>query len=109
MTHRIGDLIAPWMDQAIDDHGQGENIRWESAMLSNQQGQPTFAIVVWMPGAILGTVVNGSFVLANPMTVTAEDIDKLMAQFLHQMREQRSAQLVKQNGHRPGGLIVPGG
>lgn len=112
MQHSLTAKIGPWIDSAIDNHANGEKVGWEAGLLPGQHGEAVYTVFVWFPGAVLGTSLNGSFQIADPMGITEEDVDKIMVEFLRQFREARSQALAQQNGHgqsgsAPSGLIVP--
>lgn len=111
-TNRIGDKIAPWVDEAITRHGQGEQIAWELALLPGPQGQPMPVLMFWVKGALLGSVVNGSIGLHDPLAIGHDDLVEAVRQFLEQMRQARSEQLQQQAPASPhlngSGLLLPG-
>lgn len=116
MLHSVTEKVGPWINAAIDKHGQGEAIFWEPGLLRGQHDEALYTVFVWFPGAVLGTTLGGSFQITNPVGVTEEEIDAILTEFLRQFREARSEVLAKQNGHaqnghgeQPGsGLIIPG-
>lgn len=120
--HRVGTIIEPWMDAAIDKHGQGERVVWDCSIVPiqnspHEEPKPTCAVMVWFPGPVLGTVVNGSFLIHNPLSTTEEEIDEVMASFLEQLRQARSQQLAQMHEslaeksrtaqQQPEGLLLP--
>lgn len=118
--HNVGLMLAPWIDAAIDKHGGGENIRWESALMPMQEAPdqppvPVIVVFVWFPGALINMVINGSFQIRNVLSINEEEIDGLMVEFLRQMREARSQQLaahqksIADQVHGQNGKVSPGG
>lgn len=115
MRHSLTEKIGPWVDAAIDKHGQGENIVWASSLTPDQGRNPTFTITVWFPGGILGSTLLGSFQVNDPLGATEEKVSEVMAEFLRQLRENRSRQIAEsgnghrppEDGHHPSGLILP--
>lgn len=99
----------PLIDAAIAAHGQGEPICWESGLVPGANGAVVFVVFFWMPGAVLGTVVNGSMALANPLgSATTEFVDTEVARFLDAMRTERSKSVSGLNGSPPSKIILPG-
>lgn len=113
MQHGLTERIGPWINAAIDNHAQGEKVGWETGLLPGPNGEALFTVFLWFPGAVLGTSLNGSFQIADPMGLTEDELDKIMVEFLRQLREARSQQIEKRsgqstNGHSPrSGLILP--
>lgn len=109
---RISTRLQPWVDAAVEKHAQGDSIVWEFGLGPGPQGQPMVSIVLWLPGAVMDTAINGIINISNPMQVTEENIDQIIGGTLEQLRAQRSQQLgavpAGLNGHRPSGLILPG-
>lgn len=116
MSHRITSILEPWIDAAVVKWGRGEKIRWEISLMPGPDGQPLIVAFFWLPGAVLGTQVNGSAVIPDPVNITEDQIDEMVQAFLTELRNARAAQtqqhpLGQQNGHPPvsgGGLILPG-
>jgi hypothetical protein len=118
MLHGVTETMGPWINKGIDQHGKGENIRWESALLpSPQTGAPTYTVVVWLPAAVLGEGLMGSFQINDPLGATEQDVVALMSDFLTQMRAARSQQVeqgaqqaqqpIPRGGQTASGLFVP--
>jgi hypothetical protein len=110
--HNITDRITPWIDAAIDEHGLGENILWEGTLLPGADGQPLYTIVVWMPGALLGTVSMGSFQVPDILNFSEEATTEMITEFLRAMREARSQQIAQsapppRGGQTPSGILIP--
>lgn len=118
MRYQITEKVGPWINDAITEHGQGEDISWEHSLMPGPDGQPNLMCVFWLPGAVVGTFVAGSVMFHTPPGLTAKEVNETVAEFLRQMREARSQQIAKdraelagQNGHtsgqHPSGLILP--
>lgn len=109
-SRRITERIGPWIDAAIERHGQGEEICWETTIGPGPDGAPATMVLLWFPGAVLGTVINGSIGLHAPHLLTEAEADEVIAGSLERLRAERSRQIGSPaaNGHRPSGLILPG-
>lgn len=117
MPHKIDEVVGPWIDAAIDKHALGEKVVWESALLVGQHQEPIFTVFVWVKGAVLGTCINGSFQVVDPLSVEEAWIDGIMSRFLEELRQARSAQVQQaaqeatagpqRGSQRPSGLLVP--
>lgn len=116
MQHSLTTKIGPWVDAALDKHGQNENIAWESMLTPGRDGVAVYTICLWLPGGLLGTILTASFQVNDPLGATKEKIDEVIAEILRQLRENRSQQIAEAgNGHhppedghtRPSGLILP--
>lgn len=118
--HRITEIIAPWIDAAIDASARGDKVMWESNLLPTQDGGAVFVVFVWMPAAVIGQQMQGSFAVNDPLSATAESITETVAEFLRQMGEARSQALAEaaqepaqpvqppvRGQQRPSGLLIP--
>lgn len=120
MKFNITEKVGYWIDAAIEEHGQGENILWEAIVMSGPQQEPLFTVFLWFPGALMGTTLNASFQLTDPLHIEKKDISEMMAEFLRHLREARSQILAQQNAaaqqqppappgapQTPSGLLIP--
>lgn len=103
MTHHLTERLTPMLDAAIDTHGHGENIGWESALMSGPQQEPIFLVFLWFPGAVLGTAINASFQIGDPVGITAEQVDAIIRDGLEALRQARSQQVAQQGPQTPAG------
>lgn len=116
--HRISDIITPWVDQALVEICNGEKIVWEGAIMPNpQDGSASFGLLFWLPGAVLGSNVQGSCLLSDPLSLDREGVKEVVVEMIRQLREARSQQVDGANpanpgaqprGQRPSGLLIPG-
>jgi hypothetical protein len=111
-NRRVTDRVAPFVEEALDRFGQGEDISWEAVLAPNDQGAMSLVLVFWMPGAVLGSRMVGSAAVQNdPSTITQEATVETVRRFLDEMRTARSTQVSKAASAAPAapsGLIVPG-
>lgn len=96
MKFNVTEKVGYWIDAAIEEHGQGENILWETSMMPGPNQEPMVIVFLWFPGAVLGTTLNGSFPISDPLNITKPDMIEMMSEFLRQMREARSQILAQQ-------------
>jgi hypothetical protein len=98
---RLGERLAPWIEAAID--ASGEDMTWEAAVTPGPQ-VPGLAVMLWAPGALLGTVVSVQLFLEKPSLVTEDDIAGVVRDAAEHVRQSRTQQLKVQsvsNGHGP--------
>lgn len=116
LSHNITENLSPMMTHAIGQHipyvsEESRRTRWEAALMPDKDGRPQYTVFVWMPGSSEGTVINGSFVLRDPIHITQDELVEVMGEFLGKMREARDQEARKQqeqeSGQQPSGLIVP--
>lgn len=117
MQSQITEKVTPWINAAVEEHGQGEDISWEPSLIPGNNGEAVYTIFFWLPGAVLGSVAHGSITIGNPMGLTQEGINGVVAKFLHDLREARSRDIEARApqpsaplppGMHPSGLILPG-
>lgn len=113
MTYQISARIAPWIDAAIEAHGQGEPVHWDCALVP--QPAPASAgimVAMWLPGAELGTHAMVMAIFQSPPTIDVALVDETVAGLLENLRASRSAELRRslaaQNGHGHPGTPLPG-
>lgn len=113
MRYQIEEKVGPWINDAIAKHGRGENILWGMNLMPGQQGEAMAVCFFWVPGAVLGSVVQGSFAIKDPLHITEDEIEETVAEFLRQIREARSQQIEQESPQRPingqtrSGLYIP--
>lgn len=120
MRYQANEKIGPWVNDSIARHGQDENILWEPSLMPGQQGEAILICFFWMPGAAIGSTMQGSFAIHDPLGITDAEIDEVVADFLRQMRDARTEEIVKNTPHpsqsptevirgqqRASGLLIP--
>jgi hypothetical protein len=114
VTHRITEEFGRYVDEALDRHGQGEDLHWEVQLAPNDQGGMSLVLVVWMPAGILGDYLVGSIAFHQPPPkIAQEDVDGAVAPFLTGMRGERHKILTTAQNGSGGpvetlpGLILP--
>jgi hypothetical protein len=118
MTHHIDGIVGPMLDASLDKHAGTDEVLWQGQLMPSPQnrGEALYVVFFWVKGHVLGTVVQGSFAIQNPLDINAEDIDEIVADFLRQMREARSADVASQmpveepiqrGQARSSGLLIP--
>lgn len=98
-----------WIEDALGVFAEGDNAVWEAALVLTPQG-PQIGFTVWMPGAVLGTVVQNTVTIPAPPAQTAETIREMVRAVVAMMHEERARALglpPAPNGQGPG-LILPG-
>lgn len=113
---RVATLITPWIEAAVSEHKNGEEVRWEIGVVPipgpDGTPEPAVCLLIWIPGPVLGTTVSGACPIHNPVQVDEEFITGMVTEFLRHLREGRSRALaaaVTQAGQSPNGsgLILP--
>lgn len=108
-THDLGLKVGQWVDAAFERFGHGE--RFVFMMTVHVQppmapGQPPAfqpAVIFWLPGAAIGTVMSGTFLITNPHAVAREEIETIVQQAVEQILTARSNDLKQMsNGHGDG-------
>lgn len=92
MTMQLSAIVGPWVEEAISRHGEGERVLWDMTLALSGSG-PAYCLVMFMPGAIVGTHIHASMIVTNIAAITQPDIDDLVAKLLEGVRQQRSQQL----------------
>jgi hypothetical protein len=87
--------IAPWVDKAIEAHGNGEQVLWESGLVPGQQNV-VLVLLFWLPGLTPDSIIQGSVPIENPIAITEEQIDDILSRFLFEMKQARSKALADQ-------------
>lgn len=105
-THDVQLRVGQWCDAAFERHGQGERFSFMLTVKVNPpmspEQPPSFfpAVIFWLPGAALGTVMSGVFEITNPIAITREDVDQTIRAAVEQILAARSSDLNKMtNGH----------
>ena len=93
-------MIEPWVNEALDQHANGERVMWDIGLIPMQSHpgappEPTTVMVMWVPGAVLDSVITGHCPLPNPLALDEQNTGDLVVQFLRHLREQRSQQLAQ--------------
>lgn len=111
---RVTDRFAEFVDAALQRHGEGEEIHWESQMAPNDQGGLSLVLIVWLPSGTVGDYLVGSAAFHGPPpALTAGRVDETVRAFLAGLRGERSKALTAaQNGAGSpaaprSGLILP--
>lgn len=118
MRHQVSEKIGPMVNDAITKHAGEEKILWEPQLMPGQQGEAMVVCFFWMPGANLGSTMQGSFAITDPIRVTAAEVDQTVADFLREMRTARGDQIAAQaptqspvdvirGSQRASGLLIP--
>ncbi len=113
MSRRVTDLFTAAVEAALDTHGQGEEIRWDTQLAPNDQGGISIVLVVWLPSGTIGEYLMGSIAFHNPPPVAVGDVEANLRPFLDGLRAERTRALsVAQNGAQGpatgrSGLILP--
>lgn len=92
MTRRITTEIFGWIDEAIEAHMNGSEVRWEGQFSLTPDG-PIIATYFSLPGAVLGTVIQSTPILAEIFNVTREQIDAYVNETIEALFRGRSEQL----------------
>lgn len=92
MQSRLSTRIEPWIEEAVERHGQGENVGWEMGFTPTPQG-PGYVLVIWLPGPVIGQSMTGQVVVTSPNLMTAETADTIIHDTLEQLRSARSEAL----------------
>jgi hypothetical protein len=102
VSRRLTDRIAPWLDAAIERLTPDDDAVWDVTLTNADQG-PIIVLLVWMKGAVLGTVVHAAAMFGNPYGLTEDDVDRVLPQLIEALHEQRSSQLAEAspNGSAP--------
>lgn len=98
MSRRLTDRIAPWIETALERQVGEEEAEWDVTLATNADQGPVLMLLIWMKGAVLGSVVHAAVMFGNPYGLTQEDVDRMVPQLVEALREQRTAQLAGGNG-----------
>lgn len=114
MTRRITDRFAEYVDAAIQRHGEGEEIFFETQIAPNDQGGVSLVLIVWLPAGVVGEYIVGSVAFHEaPPAVTAARVDENVMRFLAGLRGERSKAIGEAHGtpysapQAQSGLILP--
>jgi hypothetical protein len=109
-THDMSLKIGQWCDAAFERHGQGERFVFQltvQVMPPTAPNQPPSfmpAVIFWLPGAMLNTVMSGAFTINNPIAVTRDEVEETVRAACEQMLNARTKDLKQvDNGHPDGG------
>lgn len=106
MSRRITDQIVTWFEESLDSHLLGDNATFDVSIVLTPQGPALLALVV-MPSLVIGDTLQVAAMMPDPAGVSAEQVDRFVAEALEQIRNERS-QVASQNAAQPSGLLVPG-
>lgn len=109
-------MITPWVQAALERHGQGEALWWDTQYLATPDSNVVLLIVLWTPGPVLRTVMNAVRPVQAPSLLTEQSTTEVVRAMLEDLRTARSealsGPLPDQNGQGvpqgPSGLILPG-
>lgn len=120
---RLTDQIVPWVQAAIEQHGQPDQVVWDAfpQMFPSPTNEGLITVVgvyAQMPGAVVGSTINASMAIP-PSGATRESVNDAVQQLLESLRRGRSEQLnvmeqqqmaAARNGSPSpaSGLIMPG-
>ena len=110
-SRRAIDKIGPWVEKALDLHGHGEDIFWDTGIGPDQHGAPSLILVLWMPSGVVGTSIPMMINVANPLSLDEDTLVGAIGSALERTRQQRTSMLGghTQNGSgpAPSGLYLP--
>jgi hypothetical protein len=107
MSHRLTDRIAPWIDQAVDAHAGGDQVSFEMSLHQIPNGGFGLAVVLFMPGAVLGSIIHSVSIVGHPLGMTEEEAGGMVRSMIENLRMERSKQLAGGNGHSAQEILPP--
>lgn len=96
MSRKLSQILAEWIDQELDK--TGEEIIWEITPAPHPGGAMNVALICWMPGALLNSVIHSVTVIQNPTRVDQAEVAKIVQGCVEALRGERSKQLAEANG-----------
>jgi len=102
MTHRMSERIAPWIEKAVESQSAGDSVLWEMALHQIPNGGFGLALILTMPGAVIGSVIHSVSIIGHPAGLTEVEANDMVRQMIENLRTQRSKQLADING---GGIV----
>lgn len=100
-VQRVSEVLTPWITAALREHVLGDRVLWESSLAMTPSG-PAVLLVVYLPGLVLGTSIQGHIALTNPFAITRDAVYALVQQTLEALRAQRSQEAAMSHDPPPG-------
>ena len=108
MRYQVSEKIGPLINDAIHRHAGGEKILWEPSLMPGPNGEALVVCFFWMPGAVLGTIAQGSFAIHDPLNFGKKDAEDVVSSFFREMREARSGQISEAAPTQPPEQVLRG-
>ena len=89
---RLTTLVAEWIGPALERHSGGDPIMWDLTVTPTPNGVG-LAVIMFMPGPVLGSVIHSTMVLPNPLGLNEEGADSLVRSMVEALRVERTKQL----------------
>lgn len=102
MTNRLTERIAPWVEAAVEASSAGDPITWEMTLHQIPSGGFGIALVLMMPGPILGSVIHSVAIINSPLSYTEKEAGEMVRNQIGNIRAERSRQLAPGNGQGNG-------
>ena len=107
MSKSISETLTEHVRNAIEAHGQGEDIAWEVHAQIGPEGNLIHVITLQGSSPILGQVLQAGGLMVNAKDVTGEEIASTIQSALEQIRQARTDALAEELP-KPKQLVVPG-
>lgn len=119
-VRHVSHELLPRIGQAVKEAALGEDVFWDAMPTQVQQADGLivgYAIVFWIRGAEVGTMLSGVLMMSNPIDILVREdgsgekrLREAVTNFLNNMVARRSAELAPNNGHgKPAGPSILGG
>jgi hypothetical protein len=93
MAYRLTTRVEEWVEQAIGRYALGDRITWDCTFAMTPEGAQML-MAFFLPGAILGSMVQTVVIMQNLPNATEEDINQVVADTIENLRKGRSEQMV---------------
>ena len=92
MTHRLSAPIFEWIDEALTETLNADDVRWDGAVALAEEGLYV-PVVFTLPGAVLGTEVRMTASLTDLRSADREAIKVFVTEAVERLHAERSQQL----------------
>ena len=89
---RLTDQIAEWVEQALADIPDAEDVVWDVGLAMAKDG-PLLVFTFFAPGAIVGSMVTTGGMVQNPGVINQQNVVDLVRSNVEGLHKQRSEQL----------------
>lgn len=91
-SRRLTDRIAAWIESSLDAQPSGTECLYDLT-LGVHQGGPTVIVAMFLPGAVLGTMMQIAGQVENPAGATEEAVRELVWELVEQLQTGRQEQI----------------
>jgi hypothetical protein len=91
MSNRLTTRIEEWIETALEEQALGDRVTWDCTFALTSEG-PQMLVAFFMPGAILGQMVQSGVLLQNVPAASEYDLQQTVKNVLENLRSARSEQ-----------------